>query len=145
MHRNSTYTVLAVIGSLAFADIVAARIKLITLPARERVEVRLKHQNATLVEEERIVPLVRGANQVDFSWTNTQVNPYTIVFRVVGETDNVRVLRVSYSPNEQALIWNVAADNAGPARVRISYLNGPLNKSFNYRTVPSKDESQLQL
>ena len=52
MHRNPTYTVFAVIGSLAFADIVAARIKLITLPARERVEVRLEHQNATLVEEE---------------------------------------------------------------------------------------------
>ena len=59
--------------------------------------------------------------------------------------DNMRVLSVSYPPNEQALIWNVVADNAGPARVRISYLNGPLNKSFNYRTVPSKDEGQLQL
>ena len=63
MHRNRIYTVLAVIGSLAFADIAAARIKLITLPARERVEVRLEHQNATLVEEESIVPLVRGADQ----------------------------------------------------------------------------------
>ena len=67
MHRNRIYTVLPVIGSLAFADIAAARIKLITLPARERVEVRLEHQNATLMEEERIVSLVRGADQVDNS------------------------------------------------------------------------------
>ena len=60
MHRNPTYTVLAVIGSLAFADIVAARIKLITLPAREPVEVRLEHQNATLVE--------RGAHRAVGAW-----------------------------------------------------------------------------
>ena len=44
-----------------------ARIKLITLPVRERVEVQLDHEQATLVEEERIVPLVKGENQVDFS------------------------------------------------------------------------------
>src|SRR6476660_4120396 len=61
-----------------------ARVKLITLPVRERVEIQLDNPNATLVEEERIVPLVKGENQVDFSWANTQIDPNTIVFRVVG-------------------------------------------------------------
>ena len=64
-----------------------ARIKLITLPVRERVEIQLDNPNATLVEEERIVPLVRGVNQVDFSWANTQIDPGTIVFRVLGGID----------------------------------------------------------
>ena len=36
-----------------------ARVKLITLPVRERVEIQLDNASATLVEEERIVPLVR--------------------------------------------------------------------------------------
>src|SRR5262249_24954657 len=61
-----------------------ARIKLITLPVRERVEIQLDNPGATLVEEERIVPLVKGENQVDFSWANTQIDPGTIVFRVVA-------------------------------------------------------------
>ena len=61
-----------------------ARIKLITLPVRERVEIQLDNPNATLVEEERIVPLVKGENQVDFSWANTQIDPDTIVFRVIA-------------------------------------------------------------
>jgi len=61
-----------------------ARIKLITLPVRERVEIQLDHPHVTLVEEERIVPLVEGVNQVDFSWANTHIDPNTIVFRVVG-------------------------------------------------------------
>src|ERR1700730_13809524 len=60
-----------------------ARIKLITLPVRQRVEIHLDNPNATLVEEERIVSLVKGVNQVDFSWANTQIDPNTILFRVL--------------------------------------------------------------
>src|SRR5271166_2296877 len=86
-----------------------ARIKLITLPVRQRVEIQLDNPNATLVEEERIVPLVKGENQVNFSWANTQINPDSIVFRVVAPVANnqleVKVVSVSYPPNEAALVW----------------------------------------
>lgn len=139
-----------------------ARIKLITLPVRERVEIQLDNPQATLVEEERIVPLVKGVNQVDFSWANTQIDPNTIVFRVIprgkGEKDeegkeapaeenplDVKVLSVSYPPNEAALVWQVASSDSGSARVRISYLLGNLTKTFNYRAVASRDESTLTL
>ncbi len=126
-----------------------ARIKLITLPVRERVEIQLDHPNATLVEEERIVPLVKGENQVDFSWANTQIDPDTIVFRVIGPADgtklDVKVLSVSYPPNEASLVWAVGSSDSGSARVRISYLLGNLNKSFAYRAVASNDETHLVL
>jgi len=147
-----------------------ARVKLITLPVRERVEIQLDNPSATLVEEERIVPLVKGENQVDFSWANTQIDPGTIVFRVLGpgtaqkpgeekpageapaaekpadaKPFEVKVLSVSYPPNEAALIWTVGASESGSARVRISYLLGALTKSFNYRAVASRDETTLTL
>lgn len=143
--------VFAVVLSL-FATDAFARVKLITLPVRERVEVQLDHPNATLIEEERIVPLVKGVNQVDFSWAGTSIDPGTIVFRVFGPaeggdggTGDVNVLSVSYPPGENALVWQVAAQNSGSARVRISYLLGGLTKSFNYRAVASQDESTLTL
>jgi hypothetical protein len=126
-----------------------ARVKLITLPVRDRVEIQLDNPGATLVEEERIVPLVKGENQVDFSWANTQIDPNTLVFRVIAPVgDNpldVKVLSVSYPPNESALVWSVAASDSGSARVRISYLLGNLTKSFNYRAVASHDEKTLDL
>src|SRR6266404_2685259 len=126
-----------------------ARIKLITLPVRERVEIQLDNPNATLVEEERIVPLVKGENQVDFSWANTQINPDTIVFRVIAPAEekklDVKVVSVSYPPNEAALVWSVGSSDSGSARVRISYLLGNLNKSFTYRAVASHDEKTLTL
>ena len=140
-------------------------------PVRERVEIQLDNPHATLVEEERIVPLVEGVNQVDFSWANTQIDPQTIVFRVLGPAADkkaddkqpddkqpddekqaagagpldVKVLSVSYPPNEAALVWQVSSSGSGAARVRISYLLGNLNKSFNYRAVAARDESALTL
>ena len=93
------------------------------------------------------MPLVKGENQVDFSWANTQIDPDTIVFRVIAPVgDNkldVKVLSVSYPPNEAALVWAVGASDSGSARVRISYMLGNLNKSFNYRAVASHDETTL--
>ena len=50
---------------------------------------------------------------------------------------DVKVLSVSYPPNEAALVWTVGASDSGSARVRISYLLGNLTKSFNYRAVAS--------
>jgi hypothetical protein len=188
--RSRSLTVFLVLTALACAlpSVAMARIKLITLPVRQRVEIQLDNPNATLVEEERIVPLVKGVNQVDFSWANTQIDPNTILFRVLprgedGETPSVtprveekirpvvgaakapspkaeakppaasegaeamdvKVLSVSYPPNENALVWQVASNRSGSARVRISYLLGNLTKSFNYRAVADHDESVLNL
>lgn len=126
-----------------------ARIKLITLPPRERVEIQLDNPHATLVEEERVVPLVKGENQVDFSWANTQIDPETIVFRVIAPLGDkkidVKVLSVSYPPNEAALVWSVGSSDSGSARVRISYILGNLSKNFSYRAIASRDESTLTL
>ena len=162
MRRRTAAIRVVVLAVLAAMPTVAsARIKLITLPVRQRVEIQLDNPNATLVEEERVVPLVKGVNQVDFSWANTQIDPNTIVFRVVPRAEGaegerpegeaaarpleVSVLSVSYPPNEAALVWQVAASDSGSARVRISYLLGNLTKSFNYRAVASHDEKTLTL
>ncbi len=150
MFRPRWLSFLAAVAAIAFVPSSApARIKLITLPVRERVEIQLDNPNATLVEEERIVPLVKGENQVDFSWANTQINPDTIVFRVVAPAEDkkldVKVISVSYPPNEAALVWSVGSSDSGSARVRISYLLGNLSKSFTYRAVASHDEKSLTL
>jgi hypothetical protein len=150
------------IGILQWPRAAEARVQLITLPVRERVEIQLDNPGATLVEEERIVPLVKGENQIDFSWSNTQIDPGTIVFRVLGPAApggaagkadanaagkpfDVKLLSVSYPPNEAALLWSVGASDSGSARVRISYLLGNLSKSFNYRAVAAHDEHTLEL
>ena len=151
---------LAACALVALPSTAFARIKLITLPVRERVEIQLDNPNATLVEEERIVPLVRGTNQVDFSWANTQIDPGTIVFRVLGGIDGgekrtarrprkprwmSKCYRSAIRPTKPRSIWQVSSSGSGSARVRISYLLGNMTKSFNYRAVAANDEKTLVL
>jgi len=137
---SAVLVVVAVVVSPALA-----RIKLITLPKRERVEIQLDQPNVTLVEEERVVPLLKGVNQVDFSWANTAIDKDSIQFRALADPEGIKVLSVSYPPNENALVWQVSAAQSGPARVRISYIIGQLNKSFEYRATAAHDEKSLLL
>jgi hypothetical protein len=150
MNRTRLFYPLGVLLLLSAGPLDAlARIKLTTLPVRERVQIHLDHPQATLVEEERIVPLVKGVNQVDFSWANTRIDPDTLVLRMLpppaDQPLDAKVLSVSYPPNENALIWSVAASASGAARVRISYVLGGLSKDFHYRAVADRDEKTLEL
>ena len=136
--RNLVTT--AFLASVAFVSLPSqAGIQLITLPPRDRVEFHLDHADVTLVEEERMVPLTAGLNEVVFAWANTSVDRNSIQLR------GVEVLSVSYPPGQNALTWQVAAEHAGPARVRISYLIGRLDKSFAYRAEAARDEKTLTL
>lgn len=136
---------LPALAALAMPMTALADVKLITLPVRERVEIQLDHEQVTLVEEERIVPLAEGVNDVVFAWTNTNVDPNSIQFRCLTDPDAIQVLSVEYPPNQNALVWQVSSPKAGSARIRISYTIGRLNKSFQYRAVASNDESSLSL
>ncbi|MDX2504414.1 MAG: hypothetical protein QNL62_08055 [Gammaproteobacteria bacterium] len=127
-----------------------ARIKLITLPVRERVEIQLENEQTTIIEEERIVPLKKGNNDIDFSWHNTSIQDETIIFRVLPEQDSeaplkTNVLSVSYPPNESALTWKVAASKNGSARVRITYAINRLDKKYHYIARANSDESEMDL
>ncbi|MDK1031811.1 MAG: hypothetical protein QGD94_07390, partial [Planctomycetia bacterium] len=138
----------------SFGEAALGRIKLTTLPARRRVEIQLDNPRYTLVEEERIVTLLKGTNHIDFSWSNTRIDKGTIQFRVVGmptrgkrggdpasivrpdgKVEMIQVINVAYPPGENALVWEVFAERPFAARVRISYLISNLRRSFNYRAV----------
>ena len=141
-----------------------ARIKLATLPVRERVELQLDNGRYTLVEEERIVPLLKstgktGNNMIDFSWSNTSIDKDSIQFRPlafragekwqeIGKGRNqvaINVINSAYPPGENALVWEVYAAQAGVVKVRVSYLINNLTRTFNYRALANKDETLLTL
>jgi len=133
----------------------AARVKLAALPRRERIEIQLDHGAFTLVEEERVVPLLKGSNLVDFSWANAQVDKDSVLFRPVAVREGeafralgdkeVEVANVAYPPNENALVFEVVSKAACAAKVRVSYLIRNLQRSFAYRAVADRDEAFLSL
>ncbi len=136
-----------------------ARIKLATLPERERVEIQLDNGRFTLVEEERIVPLLKATNRIDFAWSNTKIDKNSIQFRPIairrdgkfvpireiGGQAEVSVINVSYPPSENAVVWEIHAREACAVQVRVSYLVANLTRSFAYRALANKNETHLLL
>lgn len=145
---------------LLAASPAAARVKLAALPRRERIEIQLDHGAYTLVEEERVVPLLAstpeaGNNFVDFSWANAQVDKDSVLFRPIAVREGeafralkdgeVKVSNVAYPPNENALVFEVYAEKACAVKVRVSYLIFNLARSFAYRAVADRAEQFLSL
>src|ERR1041384_6302677 len=136
---------LALLTLVALGVSAYARVKLVALPERARVVVSLTNPDATLVEEERILTLQKGVNQVDFSWRGVNIDPSSIQVRMLSHADKVLVLNTSYPPNENALIWEISSPAAQEERVRISYLLQGLGRDIVYKAVAEPDEKALTL
>lgn len=134
-----------ILAALTVASPAPARVKLVALPERARVVVALTHPEATLVEEERILTLQPGVNQVDFSWRDVNIDGSSIQFRALTSPDQVVVLNTSYPPNENALVWAISSPAAREERVRISYLLAGLSRDVVYKAVAEPDERTLTL
>ena len=144
MNRHSL--ILYLMAILAMSTIPAsARIKLAALPDRAAAIVRLDNPAFTLVEEERVLTLQKGVNEVDFSWKGVAIDPDSIRLAVMDPKDKIVLLNVSYPPNEGALVWQLSAPQAFNARARISYLLQNIDRLVTYKGVAEQDESKLDL
>lgn len=121
----------------------SARVKLVALPERGETVLRLDNPAATLVQEERLLTLQQGVNEVDFSWKGVQVDEDSIRLRVLSPQQGVTVLNVSYPPGEDALVWEIHATEAMESRVRISYLLSGLDRLIAYKGVANRGETRL--
>jgi hypothetical protein len=144
--KNRTWkmTVAVTVLSTAAAPL-AARIKLVALPERLDTVIRLDNPQATLIEEERVLTLQQGNNQVDFSWKGVSIDPESIRLQVLDHPDQVTLLSVSYPPNEGALVWDIASEGDYAERVRISYLLSNIDRLITYKAVADKQETRLDL
>jgi hypothetical protein len=132
--------------SLLLAGLSAeARIKLVALPDRAATVIRLDNPAATVVEEERVLTLQKGVNQVDFSWKGVFIDEDSIRLSVLDPADKVVLLNVSYPPGEGALVWQLTAKEACNARVRITYLLSNIDRLVTYTGTAEQDESKLLL
>jgi hypothetical protein len=147
--KRAAATRTALIAAAALVVLVAtparARVKLVSLPERATVVLRLDHPTAVLVQEERPVTLQQGLNRLDFSWKRVSIEPGSIQLEPLDRAGRVQVLNVSFPPEENALIWEVDSTLAGPVRVRISYLLKGLRRLVSYRAVANADETALTL
>ena len=144
MTRSRVFTCMVALGAILLLSAPAhARIKLVALPEREAVLVRLDNPTATLVEEERTLTLQQGLNKVDFSWKGVRIDPDSIRLAILGHPKGVVLLSVSYPPNEDALVWQISSKDAYNERVRISYLLSNIDRLVTYKAIADKPETKV--
>ncbi|MGA1870141.1 MAG: hypothetical protein ACMUJM_16515 [bacterium] len=122
-----------------------ARIKLVALPERDDTIIRLDNPHATLIEEERVLTLQKGVNKVDFSWNGVEIDVDSIRLTLLSHPDQVKLLNVSYPPNEAALVWEISSAGAWEETVRISYLLSNIDRLITYKAIADKEESKVDL
>ena len=121
------------------------RIKLVALPERAATVIRLDNPQATLIEEERVLTLQKGLNNVDFSWKGVSIDADSIRLQALDHPDKVTLLSVSYPPNEAALVWDISSDSDYAETVRISYLLSNIDRLITYKAVADKPETFVDL
>ncbi len=135
----------ALLAVLSLFSPAEARIKLVALPERGETIIRLDNPRATLVEEERVLTLQEGLNQVDFSWKGVRIDPDSIRIRILSHPDKVNLLSVSYPPNENALVWKISSPQAWEEKIRVSYLLSGIDRLVTYKAIADKEETNVDL
>lgn len=147
MKSRTVVLTLFLVGALlqGWAGPLEARIKLAALPERGTALIRLDHPAATLIEEDRVLTLQKGTNQVDFSWKGVSIDEDSIRLAVLTPGAQAALLSVSYPPNESALVWEIHSQQALQVTARISYLLSNIDKLLAYKGVADKEETRLAL
>jgi hypothetical protein len=145
--RIRTLALVALLLSSAVPSL--AKVKLTLMPQRENVRAHFEAGGAALMEEERVVALEEGVNQVELAWEGIAILPQSILFDPVGEQEKPTTLAVSTPPSGQsALLWWVKTAKAGNYRLRITYAvagGGVTVERVDYGARANLDETSLDL
>ena len=139
--------VLSIVALLFIWTTAIAKVDLVTLPQRDRVQLTVYNAaDLTLVREQRILTLKQGMNQLQFSWENTLIDPTSVQLRAPQHGDQVRLLEVLYPPNaKDAAIWQVESKISGEIPVEISFFTSGISWQASYQGTLSADGQSLHL
>lgn len=124
-----------------------ARINVVTLPARDSVQLTIYNSvDLTLVKERRLLTFRKGINRLEFSWANTLIDPTSVEFRPVTHADAVDVLDVSFPPRvANTLEWRIQSEVAGEVQVEIRYFTSGISWSADYVAEAASTEKTMAL
>jgi len=142
--RLNTF-LLILIFLFGISMIAQARTSLVSLPARQNVDIRLADNGQALIQEKRVLTLKKGLNKIDFSWQNVMIDPTSITLSLLSNPNDITILSVSYPPNEAALVWDLFSSRDLEEDVLITYLLANIDGLTAYTAFSNTKESKLNL
>jgi hypothetical protein len=135
-------TIISIVAGYAYA-----KIDLVTLPSREKVQLTIYNSaDMTLVRESRDLTLKDGQNKLQFSWANTLIDPTSLEMLPKADADKIDIADLSYPPRVTNLgLWNIDSGVSGKVPVEITYLTSGLTWRAFYMGTLTQDEKTMRL
>jgi len=126
---------------------VQAKIDLVTLPTRDKVQLTVYNPaDLTLVREQRTLTLAQGINRLEFSWAGTLIDPTSVRLEAPQHSDKVILKEISYPPNiEGSAIWTIESKVAGEVPVEIIFFTSGIHWESFYMLTLTQNEQAMQL
>ncbi len=125
----------------------AAKVDLVTLPARDTVQLTIYNSaDMTLVRESRALTVKEGENKLQFSWADTLIDPTSLAMLPKADADKINIADLTYPPRVQNLgLWNIKSRVSGKVPVEITYLTSGLSWRAFYMGTLTEDEKTMRL
>ena len=125
----------------------AAKVDLVTLPARDTVQLTIYNSaDLTLVRESRALTVKQGENKLQFSWADTLIDPTSLAMLPKADADKINIADLTYPPRVQNLgLWNIQSGVSGKVPVEITYLTSGLSWRAFYMGTLTEDEKTMRL
>jgi len=132
---------------MAVAVVAEAKVDLVTLPARDNVQITIYNSaDLTLVREARALTVKEGENKLQFSWANTLIDPTSLEMLPMANADKIDIADLTYPPRVQNLgLWNVESGISGKVPVEITYFTSGLSWRAFYMGTLTEDEKTMRL
>jgi hypothetical protein len=120
-------------------------VDLSTVPDRDTVQLTIYNsEDLTLVRERRKVSFKKGANPLQFSWSNTLIDPTSVALSFATHGDRLELLDTTFPHDKpQLLYWNVKSDLDGEAVVEITYFTSGISWTADYVCIADADEKRM--
>jgi len=125
----------------------AAKVDLVTLPARDTVQLTIYNSaDLTLVRESRALTVKQGENKLQFSWADTLIDPTSLSMLPKADADKIDIADLTYPPRVQNLgLWNIQSGVSGKVPVEITYLTSGLSWRAFYMGTLTEDEKTMRM
>jgi hypothetical protein len=140
-------TILIIVALAALSGGLSAKnVDLVTLPERDSVQLTIYNsEDLTLVKETRSISLKKGANELQFSWANTLIDPTSVEFRPIEHESDVEVTHTIFPGQKpQHLIWHIESKFEGQIKVEVTYFTSGLSWAMDYVGVTDADETKMK-
>ncbi len=124
-----------------------AKVDLVTLPGRDTTQLTIYNSaDLTLVRDGRALTLKEGRNRLQFSWTNTLIDPTSLEMLPKKNADKIDIFDLTYPPRVKNLgVWNIKSGIRGKVPVEITYLTSGISWRAFYMGTLAPDEKTMRL